>query len=157
MTEAGLLARKQELTVAEVQKNLQTILGTEADTSAAMSVLGLSAAMEGQEYQTVQLTSKKLKELVTSHALTEAQAQELAMRTGVMLSMRAQTAGILPKWIATLKAATLATWGQVKATAVWLATTPAGWITAAVAAIGAAVAISASHNKKLEEQREAIK
>ena len=37
MADAGLLARKQQLTVAEIQENLQTVLGAEADTSAAMS------------------------------------------------------------------------------------------------------------------------
>ena len=139
MVDAGLLKSKQSLTLAQIQSNLQTVLGAEADTSAAMASLGLSAAIEGQEHQTIQLSAKKLQEAVATNVLTEAQAQELAMRTGVILSMNKQAAGSLPKWIATLKACTIAVWGQVKATAVWLATTPAGWATAAVAALGAVI------------------
>ena len=137
MADAGLLARKQKLTVAQVQENLQTVLGAEDDTSAAMKALGLSAATETQMHQTVKLSAAKLQEAVNTNILTEAQAQEFAMRTGVTLAMQKQAASTLPKWIATLQAGTKAVWGQVKATAVWLATTPAGWATAAIAAIGA--------------------
>lgn len=139
MVEAGLLARKQKLTVAQVQENLQTVLGAEADTSAAMASLGLSASIEGQEHQTVQLTAKKLQEAVATHALTEAQAQELAMRTGVTFAMQKQAVSTLPKWIATVQAATKAVWSQVKATAAWLTTNPAGWATIAVTAIGGVI------------------
>lgn len=139
MAEAGLLANKQKLTIAQVQENLQTVLGAEADTSAAMASLGLSSSIEGQEHQTVQLTAKKLQEAVATNVLTEAQAQEFAMRSGITFAMQKQAASTLPKWIATLQAATKAVWGQVKATAVWLATTPAGWATAAIAAIGAVI------------------
>ncbi len=136
MADAGLLKRKQTLTAVQIQENLQTVLGAEADTSAAMSALGLSGAIEGQGYQTVKLTAKKLEEAVATNVLTEAQAKELAMRTGVTLSMTAQAAGSLPKWIAMIKAGTIAVWDQIKATAVWLATTPAGWAISATAAIG---------------------
>ena len=41
MVDAGILKNKQKLTVAQVQENLQTVLGAEADTSAAMASLGL--------------------------------------------------------------------------------------------------------------------
>ncbi len=140
MADAGLLARKQKLTLAQVQENLQTVLGSEADAKAAMASMGLSASTETQIHKTVKLSAAKLQEAVNTNILTEAQAQELAMRTGVTFSMKAQAASTLPKWIATVQAATKAIWGQVKATAVWLATTPAGWATAAVAAIGAVIA-----------------
>lgn len=83
MADAGLLKSKRQLTVAEIQENLQTVLGADADTSATMASLGLSAAIEGQEHQTVELTAKKLQEMVATHALTEAQAQEPAMRISV--------------------------------------------------------------------------
>ncbi len=152
MADAGLLARKQKLTVAQVQENLQTVLGAEADTSAAMASLGLSAAMEGQGHQTVKLTARKLEEAVATNVLTEAQAKELAMRTGVMLSMEAQTASEMPKWIATVKAGTKAVLGQVKATAKWLATTPAGWATSAIASIGGIIA--AINNLEKAEKKE---
>lgn len=58
MADTGLLKSKQKLTVAKIQKNLQTVLGEDADTSAAMVSLGLSVAIERQEHQLVQLTAK---------------------------------------------------------------------------------------------------
>lgn len=152
MADAGLLASKQKLTVAQVQENLQTVLGSEADAKAAMASMGLSASTETQMHKTIKLSAAKLQEAVNTNVLTEAQAQELAMRTGVILSMNAQTAGTLPKWIAMLQAATKAVWGQVKATAVWLATTPAGWATAAIAAIGT---LTLGLNKLAKAEKEA--
>ena len=155
MADAGLLARKQKLTVEQVQENLQTVLGAEADTSAAMASLGLSAAMEGQGHQTVKLTARKLEEAVATNVLTEAQAKELAMRTGVMLSMEAQTASEMPKWIAMVKAGTKAVLGQVKATAKWLATTPAGWAAAAIASIGGVIAVINNLEKAEKKESDA--
>ena len=52
MVDAGLLKNRQKLTVAQVQENLQTVMGAEADTSAAMASLGLSASIEGQKNKT---------------------------------------------------------------------------------------------------------
>ena len=130
MVDAGLLKNRQKLTVAQVQENLQTVMGAEADTSAAMASLGLSASIEGQKNKTVKLTASKLKEAVATNVLTEAQAQEFAMRTGIAFAMQKQAASTLPKWIATLQAATKVIWEQVAATAAWLVTTPAGWATA---------------------------
>lgn len=141
MVDAGLLKSKQTLTVAQIQENLQTVLGAEADTSAALSAMGLSAATEAQRNKTVKLTAAKLEEAVATNVLTEAQAQELAMRTGVTLSIHSQSSSVLPGWIAKIKAGTKAILGQVKATAKWLATTPAGWATAAIAAIGGVIAV----------------
>lgn len=152
MADAGLLASKQKLTVAQVQENLQTVLGSEADAKAAMASMGLSASTETQMHKTVKLSAAKLQEAVNTNVLTEAQAQELAMRTGVILSMNTQATGTLPKWIATLQAATKAVWGQVKATAIWLATTPAGWATAAIAAIGT---LTLGLNKLAKAEKEA--
>ena len=59
MLDAGLLSRKQTLTLAQVQENLQTILGTEAKANEAISSLELSIISKGEEAQTVKLTSKK--------------------------------------------------------------------------------------------------
>jgi len=152
MADAGLLARKQKLTVAQVQENLQTILGSEADTKAAMTKMGLSVATAEEGNQVVKLTAKKLKEAVASNILTKAQAQELAMRTGVMLSMKAQSAGTLPQWIASLKAATKAIYEQIAATVKWMVTNPVGWITAAISAVGAFALIQ---NKLAKQEKEA--
>ncbi len=87
MLEAGLLSHKQKLTREQIQRNLQTVLGAEADTSAAMSALGLSNADAIQEHQIVQLTSKKLQEAVATGVLTETQAQELLESTLIQLNM----------------------------------------------------------------------
>ncbi len=155
MVEAGLLKNKQSLTLAQVQENLQTVLGAEADTSAAMAALGLSAAIEGQEHQTVQITAEKLKETVTTNALTEAQAQEFAMRTGVMASMNAQAASGIPAWTRSMKAATTAVWLQVKAQAALMATNLTTWIMGAVTAIGIGKAVFNKYGQAVEEARRA--
>ena len=154
MADAGLLKNKQSLTLAQIQENLQTVLGTEADTSAAMSALGLSAAIEGQEHQTVQITAKKLQEAIVTGALTEAQAQELAMRTGVTASINAQTASGLPKWIASMKAATAAVWAQVKAQAALMLHNPMTWIMGGIAVIGI---LKSAYNHFQKQQEEARK
>ncbi|MDE7415743.1 MAG: hypothetical protein K2N44_05405 [Lachnospiraceae bacterium] len=157
MVDAGLLAQRQRLTLAQIQENLQTVLGAEADTSAAMASLGLSAAIEGQEHQTVQLTTKKIQEAVATDVLTQAQAQEFAMRTGVILSMQRQAASVLPKWIATVKAATIAVLEQVKATALWIATNPVGWLTYVAAVIGGAVWVYKKFGDTVENAKEKVK
>lgn len=87
MLDAGLLSRKQTLTLAQVQENLQTILGTEARANEAISSLGLSIISKGEEAQTVKLTSKKLQEAVATGVLTKAQEQELLESTLIQLNM----------------------------------------------------------------------
>ena len=150
MLDAGLLKSRQSLTAAQVQENLQTVLGAEADTSAALASLGFSAAMEGEQLQTAQLTTLKLEEAVATGVLTTSQAQEFAMRSGIIVETKVQNA-IMPKWIATVKAATLATWEQVKATTAWLMANPAGWATLAVGALVAVVAGIHAYNKSIDE------
>ena len=97
-----------------------------------------------------------MKEAVATNVLTEAQAQEFAMRTGIAFAMQKQAASTLPKWIATLQAATKVIWEQVAATAAWLVTTPAGWATAAIVAIIGLVKIIDVLNVSVEEQREKL-
>ncbi len=87
MLDAGLLSRKQTLTLAQVQENLQTILGTEAKANEAISSLELSIISKGEEAQTVKLTSKKLQEAVATGVLTKAQEQELLESTLIQLNM----------------------------------------------------------------------
>ena len=157
MTDAGLLASKQELTKAQVQETLQTVLGEKANIDEAMSSLGLSAAIEMEESQTVQLTAKKLQEAYASGKLTEAQAQELAMRFGLSAAIKKQTASTLPQWIATLKASALVIWENVKATAAWLVTTPAGWLTLTTAAFAGLLVVAHKSTKSLEALRQEAK
>lgn len=161
MVDAGLLKSKQQLTNVELQSNITKTLSAsmsekEADAKAKelMSSMKLSVAKEGENAQTVKLTKSKLSELVTEGKLTQAQAQEIAARTGVLVATEAQNA-VAPAWIARMKAMTIATWDQVKATAVWLATTPAGWIASAVAALGIGALAFSKYKQSIEELRQA--
>ena len=163
LSSAGLLKSKTALTNVEVQSTLQKAFSvemSEADAAAkaneTMASLGLSAAIQGENAQTTILTSKKLAELVESHKLTMAQAEEIAVRTGLTLSLKTQSS-VMPRWIATLKAATLAVWDQIKATGVWLATTPAGWVTAAISAVALFAGSLSFLKKKHSETIEKIK
>lgn len=156
MVEAGLLKSKQTLTNAELQNTIATKIGNKEDAKAVMSHMGLAVAIEGEEVQTVQLTTKKLQQAVASGLLTETQSQEIAMTTGVNIAQNKQIATTMPKWIASMKAMALATWEQVKATAAWLATTPAGWATLAIGGI-VGVTAALKHSKKgAEEARQKI-
>lgn len=157
MVNAGLLKSKASLTNAELQNTIATATNNEVTAKAAMLSMGLSIATEGEEVQTVQLTAKKLQEAVATGILNEAQAQQIAMTTGVTIAQNVQVASTMPKFIAMLKAMAIATWEQVKATAVWLATTPAGWATAAIAGIVGVIAAISHHNKKIEEQKQEIR
>ena len=155
MADAGLLKHKQKLTLAQVQQNLQTVLGRDADTSAAMAALGLSGAIEGEEHQIVQITAKKLQEAMASGELTQAQAQELAMRTGITVSMNAQATGVLPRLIASMKATTASVWLQVKAQAAMMAMNPMTWIMGISAAVGVIKTLFDNHIRSIEETRQA--
>lgn len=157
MVEAGLLKSKQSLTNAELQNTIATALGNEEDAKAVMSHMGLAVAIEGEEVQTVQLTAKKLQQAIATGLVTEAQAQEIAMITGVTIAQNKQVAITMPKWIANMKAMALATWEQVKATAAWLVTNPAGWATLAIGGIVGVTAAIKRHNKEAEEAKQKIR
>lgn len=157
MAEAGLLKSKQKLTNAELQNTIATQVGNESYAKAIMNHMGIAVAIEGEEAQTVQLTAKKLQQLVATGLLTAAQAKEIAMITGVAIAQNAQTASSMPKWIAEMKAMTIATWDQIKATVVWLATNPAGWCVLAAAAIASVAAALIYNSKAAERAQEKIK
>lgn len=157
MAEAGLLSSSTKLTNTKLQSVLATQLESDAKAEEVMTSMGLTVAKEGEDAVTVKLTAKKLQEAVASGVLTEAQAQELAMTLGVTTATNAQAASVIPAWIAKMKAMTAAVWAQVKATAAWLATNPAGWaILGATAIYGISRAIS-HYNKKQEEAFESAK
>ncbi len=109
MIEAGLLKSKQSLTNAELQNTIATTLSNNEDAKAVMSHMGLAVATEGEGAQTVKLTAKKLEEAVATGVLTKTQAQEIAMRHGVMIAQNKEVASTMPQWIAKMKAMTLAT------------------------------------------------
>ena len=157
MAEAGLLSSSTKLTNTKLQSVLATQLESDAKAEEVMTSMGLTVAKEGEDAVTVKLTAKKLQEAVASGVLTEAQAQELAMTLGVTTATNAQAASVIPAWITKMKAMTAAVWAQVKATAVWLATNPAGWaILGATAIYGISRAVS-HYNKKQEEAKQKIK
>ena len=156
MQEAGLLATKQQLNNVELQSILTSQLGSEAKAKEAMMSMGLSVAIEGEESQTVQLTDKKLAQAIANGALTASEAQLLAMTTGITIAQNTQSATSMPRWIAQMKAMTLATWGEVKATIAWLATNPVGWCVLAAGAIAAVTAAIILNEKAAERAQEKI-
>lgn len=157
MVDAGLLANKKKLINTTLQSILTFQLESEEKAKAVMTSMGLSVAIEGEEAQTVQLTDKKLEQAVVSGVLTEAQAKELAMTVGVTVAQNAQATSTMPKWIANMKAMTIATLEQVAATAKWLATNPVGWATLAAIGIATAIYSYKKHEKELEKQKQKIK
>lgn len=157
MAEAGLLSSSTKLTNTKLQSVLATQLESDAKAKEVMTSMGLTVAKEGEDAVTVKLTAKKLQEAVASGVLTEAQAQELAMTLGVTTATNAQAASVIPAWIAKMKSMTAAVWAQVKATAVWLATNPAGWAILGATAIYSISKAISHYNKKQEEAFESAK
>lgn len=157
MAEAGLLSSSTNLTNTKLQSVLATQLESDAKAKEVMTSMGLTVAKEGEDAVTVKLTAKKLQEAVASGVLTEAQAQELAMTLGVTTATNAQAASVIPAWIAKMKSMTAAVWAQVKATAAWLATNPAGWAILGATAIYSISKAISHYNKKQEEAFESAK
>lgn len=157
MAEAGLLSSSTKLTNTKLQSVLATQLESDAKAKEVMTSMGLTVAKEGEDAVTVKLTAKKLQEAVASGVLTEAQAQELAMTLGVTTATDAQAASVIPAWIAKMKSMTAAVWAQVKATAAWLATNPAGWAILGATAIYSISKAISHYNKKQEEAFESAK
>ena len=92
---------------------------------------------------------------MASGELTQAQAQELAMRTGITVSMNAQATGVLPRLIASMKATTAAVWLQVKAQAAMMAANPMTWIMGIAAAVGVIKTLFDNHIRSIEETLQA--
>ena len=157
MVEAGLLESSTKLTNTKLQSVLATQLESEAKAEEVMTSMGLTVAKEGEEVQTVKLTAKKLEQTVASGVLTEAQAQELAMTLGVTAAQTSQASSAMPKWIAQMKAMAAATWTQVKATAAWLITNPAGWLIMGASATAIAIHAIKKHKQAQEEAFESAK
>lgn len=151
MAEAGLLSSSTKLTNKKLQSVLATQLESDAKAEEVMTSMGLTVAKEGEDAVTVKLTAKKLREAVASGVLTEAQAQELAMILGITTATNAQAASVMPAWIAKMKAMTAAVWAQVKATAAWLATNPAGWAILGATAIYGATKIYDKYQEHLQK------
>lgn len=156
MAEAGLLDRKKELIAADLKATLVSQLQSEERANEALASMGLSVATEAEGKQTVKLTTYKLARAQASGYLTEAEAKELGLTLGVSAATNVQASTVLPKWITSLKASTTAIWKQIAATATWMATNPAGWITAGVLAIGTAITAIFAINKAIDKHRQKI-
>ena len=94
MAEAGLLSSKKELLASDLKSILTSQLQSEELANEALASMGLSVA-------------------------TEAEAKELGLTLGVSAATNIQATTTLPKWIASLKASTIAIWEQVAATAIF--------------------------------------
>lgn len=156
MQEAGLLARKKKLSNVELQSAITSATNSQAKANETMKVMGLTVATKGEDAQTVKLTASKLKLAVTTGILTKEEAELIAMTTGVTIAQKTQIGSVMPKWIANMKAMALATWDQVKATAAWLITTPAGWATMIIGGITLVTAALINHSKAAERAKEKI-
>ena len=154
LADAGLLASKKTVTAATIEQTLQTVLGSDADTSAIVAKMGLKTATDAEGNSTVILTTKKLQAAVASGTLTTAEAAQIAAILGVSGAINVQTISVIPKWIAMITAATKAIWAEVAATAAWLTTNPIGWCVAIGAALGSVVLGISKYNKYIDELRE---
>ncbi|MCM1295628.1 MAG: hypothetical protein NC311_08795 [Muribaculaceae bacterium] len=149
MVEAGLLKSKQSLTNAELQKTIATKIGNEEDAKALMSHMGLAVAIEGEEVQTVQLTTKKLQQAVATGLVTESQAQEIAMTSGVTVAEKAATASTKG-----LTGALRALWLTMKSNPLLMIATVAPF---AIEGISKLVDALITTKKELEENRQKIR
>ncbi len=156
MAGAGLLAKKKELIATDLKAVLTSQLQSEERANEVLASIGLSTATEAEGQQTVKLTTYKLARAQASGYLTEAEAKELGLTLGISAATNIQATTTLPKWIASLKASTTAIWEQVAATVTWMATNPAGWITAGVLAIGTAITAIFAINKAIDKHRQKI-
>lgn len=156
MAEAGLLSSKKELLASDLKSILTSQLQSEERANEVLASMGLSIATEAEGQQTIKLTTYKLARAQASKHLTEAETKELGLTLGVSAATNVQATTTLPKWIMSLRASTAAIWKQVAATATWMATNPAGWITAGVLAIGTAITAIFAINKAIDKHRQKI-
>ena len=90
MVEAGLLSSKKQLSNAELQNAIASAINSQSKAKEIMYSMGLSAATEGEEAQTVELTAKKLSLAAATGILTQAEIEQIAATTGVTLSQKTQ-------------------------------------------------------------------
>lgn len=155
MSDAGLLKSKQELTNAELQSTLQSILNSEEKAKEAMTTMGLSVAIEGEEAQVVELTDKKIAELSATGKLTQELSEELAMRTGIDLAMQKQNTSAMPKWLAGIEATKKVVKEEVSATMSWVKSL--SFASKALMGVGAVAGIAAIAYKKYKEHEEELR
>lgn len=154
LLEAGLLKSKKNLSNAEIEETLQTVLGADADTQAVISSMELKTTTDLTGKSVAKLTQKNLLAAVSTGKLSKEQAVELANLWGIKFATDANVKSSLPKWIAGLKLSAKAIWENITATATWLATNPIGWIAASCVAIGGLIAYNIKLDKSVDSIRE---
>lgn len=120
LLEAGLLKSKKNLSNAEIEETLQTVLGADADTQAVISSMELKTTTDLTGKSVAKLTQKNLQAAVSTGKLSEEQAVELANLWGIKFATDANVKSSLPKWIAGLKVSAKAIWENITATVTWL-------------------------------------
>ena len=153
MAEAGLLTSKRTLTQAEMAETVQTVFGTDADVAQTMAKIGATTATDAEGKAIVKVTANKVAEAIATGKITKEEGMLLAARTGLNADLYLQIRTLLPNFIKKLQATALAISAVVKETLVWMTTTPAGMLTAAVGIVGAATFAYGKYKEAIEEAR----
>lgn len=153
MAEAGLLTSKRTLTEAEMAETVQTVFGTDADVAQTMAKIGATTATDAEGKAIVKVTANKVAEAIATGKITKEEGMLLAVRTGLNADLYLQIRTLLPNFIKKLQTTALAISAVVKETLVWMTTTPAGMLTAAVGIVGAATFAYTKYKEAIEEAR----
>lgn len=153
MAEAGLLTSKRTLTQAEMAETVQTVFGTDADVAQTMAKIGATTATDAEGKAIVKVTANKVAEAIATRKITKEEGLLLAARTGLNADLYLQIRTLLPNFIKKLQTTALAISAVVKETLIWMATTPAGRLTAAVGIVGAATFAYRKYKEAIEEAR----
>ena len=98
---------------------------------------------------TDKLSEAQYKEILMKHGYTEAEAAEIAARYANATATDVQVAA-LDAYVASL-------WASIKATAIWLATNPVGWLLLAAGGIAAVVSLSNQYQQSIQDNVDATK
>ena len=86
MANAGLLKETTKLTAAELQENLQSTFGHDADVKELATKMGLVPVIDKQGDEVYELSAAKLAELSVSKELNEELVKEFGLRSGLNVS-----------------------------------------------------------------------
>ena len=153
MAEAGLLTSKRTLTEAEMAETVQIVFGTDAEVAQTMAKIGATTATDAEGKAIVKVTANKVAEAIATGKITKEEGMLLAARTGLNADLYLQIRTLLPNFIKKLQTTASAISAVVKETLVWMTTTPAGMLTAAVGIVGVATFAYGKYKEAIEEAR----
>ena len=153
MADAGLLAGKKKLTVAQAEQELQSVLGSTAAAQEALQAIGVKTATDAQRKSVVALTEAKISEMVATGKLTEAQAMELGMRLKLATVTFDNLAKVITGYINHLFNLAKAIKNVALQTAKWLLTNPTGQLVSLALLAAGSVATLYKYSQSLEETR----